>query len=939
MMSRLSLSFILYSVLVLCSFQPGASAATVAESRLKLNPGWTASWIGPAQSPELEKQPEVVIRSARYGVSGLVEKQVDVRSQIQEAVASGNYRVSASNGLAGCDPAYGVKKVLELEFSIDGERQQRSIPENHSLDLTSKDLSDTVRDAPPKGANQWMVFRKQIHLDHTPVQAIARIAADSKYWLWINGERVVFEGQLKRGPTPDDTYFDRVDLAEYLRKGDNTVAVLLWYFGKQGFSHKSSGKAGLIFDAVIDGEPFLSDGSWKAKVHPAYGNTGAPHPNFRLPESNIRFDARKDISGWQNPGFDDSAWAFAVEYGVAPCAPWNALVERPIPLWKDFGLKEYVNSDELPKLSDGSLIKAKLPYNAQVTPYLKIEGPAGQLIDIRMDNYMGGGPPNIRAEYVTRPGVQAYESLGWMNGHEVHYRIPEGFQILELKYRETGYNTEFAGTFECDDDFLNRYRQKALRTLYITMRDTYFDCPDRERAQWWGDLVNEMGEAFYAMDPRSSRLAKKGILELANWQRPDHTIFSPVPAGNWKNELPMQMLNSIGYYGFWTYYLYTGDLETIRAVYPAVKRYLSIWKLGEDGLVMPRRGGWLWGDWGQNKDMTILFNGWYYLALKGQLNMARAVGAGGDIADIEAKMNRIERNFNKTFWNGKEYRSPDYKGPADDRVHALSVVSGLAKPEQYEAIREVFRSQEHSSPYMEKYVGEALYQMRYADHAIARTKKRFGVMTDHPFTTLWEDWKIGGSGGGTINHAWCGGALTLLSQYGAGVAPVTPGYESYHVLPQMGSLKYIKTTVPSVKGDIHLELHNRLDAFTMDLTSPEGTTVLIGIPKPVDSMLTRIEANGLTVWQDGNPADTPAGLTFVEENEHYFTFSAQPGDWSFAALKKLDWRKLITIAPRKRDADGQLHNVLSTAGQPDCGWVWIQPMVVQLSYGRRTLPF
>jgi hypothetical protein len=745
-------------------------------------------------------------------------------------------------------------------------------------------VAESVNEAkvPPQGANQWTCFRKVVHLEAAPKYAVARIAADSKYWLWVNGAMVVFEGQLKRGPTPNDTYYDRVDLTQYLQQGENSIAVLLWYFGKHGFSHNSSGKAGFLFDAVVDGRAVKSDRHWKAIPHPAYGNTGPPYPNFRLPESNIRFDAQKDLGAWQNVKFNDSSWAAAAEYGTPPCAPWNSLVERPIPLWKDFGLKEYVNAADLPTVSDGTVIRAKLPYNAQVTPYLKVEGPAGQRIDLRMDNYQGGGPPNIRAEYVTRSGVQAYENLGWMNGHAVHYTIPAGFKILELKYRETGYNTEFTGTFECDDDFLNRYRQKALRTLYITMRDTYFDCPDRERAQWWGDLVNEMGEAFYSLDPRSNDLAKKGILELANWQRPDHTIFSPVPAGNWNKELPMQMLNSIGYYGFWTYYQYTGDLETIRTVYPAVKRYLSIWKLGDDGLVVPRKGGWLWGDWGKNKDMTLLFNSWYYLALKGQLNLARAVGAGADLPVIEARMKSIEQNYNKTFWNGKEYRSPNYKGQTDDRVHALAVVSGLAKPEQYAAIREVFRKQEHSSPYMEKYVGEAFYQMRFADDAIARTKKRFREMTEHPYSTLWEDWRIGGSGGGTINHAWCGGALTLLSQYGAGVSPVTPGYASYQVLPQMGPLKWIKTTVPSVKGAIDLELRRGAGSFSLKLNSPEGTSALVGIPKR--SGVSCIKESGQTIWKNGKPTKDLHKLAFHEETEHYIQFHVPPGFWSFDAV-------------------------------------------------------
>ena len=734
-------------------------------------------------------------------------------------------------------------------------------------------------------ANKWSSYRRVFNLKSAPEKAIAKIAADSKYWLWINGELIVFEGQLKRGPSPQNTYYDCVDLHPYLKKGDNTVAVLLWYFGKNGFSHNSSGKAGFIFDAKIGDRSLISNSQWKAIAHPAFSNTGAPHPNHRLPESNIRFDAGKDMIGWQRSNYSDSHWPTAVELGRVPCKPWNKLVERPIPLWKDFGLKQYSNADTMPKVSDGTVIKMKLPYNAQITPYLKIDAPAGKVIDIRMDNYQGGKAINVRGEYVTREGIQEYENLGWMNGNEVHYSIPKGVTILDLKYRETGYDTEFTGTFECDDQLLNRYRQKALRTLYITMRDTYFDCPDRERAQWWGDMVNELGEAFYALDTRSSLLAKKGILELANWQKRNNTLFSPVPAGNWSKELPMQMLNSVGYFGFWTYYLYSGDIDTIRTVYPNVKRYMSVWKLGKDGLVIPRKGGWTWGDWGKNKDMTILYNGWYYLALKGQLNMARAIGEIQELKSIKDKMASIEANFNKTFWTGSEYRSPGYTKKTDDRVHALAVVSGLAGPDKYDAIRKVFKTEYHSSPYMEKYVGEALYMMRFEDDALARTRERFREMIEHEFTTLWEDWSLGGSGGGTMNHAWCGGALTLLSQYGAGVAPDEPGYKSYHILPQMGSLKMIKTTVPSARGDIHVELKNQLNQFSMNVVSPQKTSALIGIPNDA-GVIKNITVNGIEVWSDGSIISKVDGLRFIESTDRYITFSAEPGTWVFTAVKK-----------------------------------------------------
>lgn len=147
------------------------------------------------------------------------------------------------------------------------------------------------------------------------------------------------------------------------------------------------------------------------------------------------------------------------------------------------------------------------------------------------------------------------------------------------------------------------------------------DCPDRERAQWWGDVVNELGEAFYALDEKAHLLTRKGIHELMGWQRADSTIFAPVPAGNYKDELPMQMLASVSHYGFWTYYMGTGDRQTIADVLPRVKKYIHVWKTDAQGLVIPRSGGWTWGDWGENKDMTLLFNLWYVIALKGYEEM------------------------------------------------------------------------------------------------------------------------------------------------------------------------------------------------------------------------------------------------------------------------------------------------------------------------------
>ncbi len=682
--------------------------------------------------------------------------------------------------------------------------------------------------------NTWIAYHKTFDVDKIPGKAIAKVAVDSKYWMWVNGELVVFEGQLKRGPTPHDTYYDEVDIAPFLVKGDNKLAILAWFFGKDGFSHNSSGKAAMIFDCQAPGLELHTDDSWKAIIHPSFGCTGRPHPNFRLPESNIRFDAREGNFEFAGKNFTPEGWRAAKVLGHPPISPWNKLVKRPIPLWKDYGFKNYIKIPRLPFVSKGDTIVCKLPYNAQVTPYFKIESAAGKEIEIRTDHYYGGGPPNVRAEYVTSEGIQEYESLGWMNGHHVRYYFPKGIKVLELKYRETGYNTGFTGSFHCNDPFFNNLWEKAARTLYVTMRDTYMDCPDRERSQWWGDMVIESGEAFYALSPPSRHLTRKGILELINWQRKDSTIFAPIPAGNWDKELPGQMLASVGYFGFWNYYWNSGDIETIKQVYEGVKRYINVWKPDSRGGVQQRSGGWYWGDWGINVDKALLINEWYYLALDGFKRMAELLGKTTEANKINMQMKDYKKSFNAAFWKGDQYRSDKYKGEIDDRAQALAVVAGLADESKYEKIYNLLQSQMYASPYMEKYVIEALFLMKKTEFGLDRLKLRFADMVNYPgITTLWEGWGIGGNGygGGSTNHAWSGGGLTILSQYVAGIYPIEAGYKTFMVKPQLSYLNEVRARIPSIRGNIDVEIKKSQKTFSIKVRVPKSTKAVVYIPK------------------------------------------------------------------------------------------------------------
>ncbi len=733
--------------------------------------------------------------------------------------------------------------------------------------------------------NTWMSFRKTVTLAAAPSSATVRIAADSKYWLWINGKLVVFEGQLKRS-LPTGTYYDTLNLAPYLTPGANTIAALVWYWGKSGMSHRTSSGGGFLFDGNFGGTAVQSDATWRARVHPGYEiSTGGGQPNFRLSEFNVRFNAQENsIDGWQQPGYDDSAWPVAVAKGMPPGAPWGAMTPRPFPQWKDSGLKAYTNASSLPSTSTSAVIEGRLPYGARVSAYLKINTPtAGQVIHIQADQYDGwedfDGGPSVRAEYVTRAGSQEFETLVWMSGHSVKYTLPAGITIESLQYREIGYPAEFTGNFSSNDPFYTSLWRMAGRTLYINMFDDFSDCPDRERALWWGDVVNQLGEVFYTLDTNAHGLIRKAMTTLIAWQRSDNTLFAP-PSTAWDQELPQQMLASIGWYGFWNYFKNTGDSTTLRAAYPAVKKYLSLWSLGTNGLVQHRDGGWSWGDWGSNIDIAILDNAWYYLALQAAIPMAAMSGNAADTSGYRTRMNSLETNFVPVFWNasGQHFRSSTLTTP-DDRANAIAVVAGFARPQHYAGIRTVLQQRTFASPYLEKYVLEALALMGSDSLALARMKSRYTPMVNGPYTTLWEVWA--GLSEGTINHGW-NAPNTILSQYIAGISPTAPGWSSYHVLPQMGNLTALSQTVPSIKGNITVSDSLSSNRFVMNLKSPQGTQALIGIPKK--RAWQSVMVNGQTAWNNGTFLTSTAGVTGAGEDSLYIKFSVAPGSWRFEAL-------------------------------------------------------
>lgn len=673
--------------------------------------------------------------------------------------------------------------------------------------------------------NSWMCLSKKVTLDKVPDELTAHIAADSKYWLYINGENIVFEGGVKRGPDESSSYYDSVDIAPYLREGENTVCALVWYWGDEtSYSYHTSGQGGFILEAIGEDISLISDSSWRVKRNPAYIDSALYPPNYRLPEYSIYFDARKDMGDWTADDFDVSDWESATEYALGGEAPYGKLYPRGIPFLKDYGLKDYENSEEYENYTVKNLLGEKItvdiPYNAQLTAYLKVIAPEGKKIRITTENTLSGA---VSTTYITKEGEQEFESLGWVNGEHITYDIPYGVTVVSLMYRETGYNSEFSGYFSCDDEFMNSLWQKSLRTLYVTMRDNFMDCPDRERAQWWGDVTSEMIMTMYSMDANSYLLYQKGVEAMLSHTGEDNVLQTVVPINGDYFELPVQQL--AGIVGFLTYYEYTGDLAFIEKVYDASLNYLKLWEMGDNNLVVHRSGSWDWPDWGDKADMTAIENAWVYYALSSTEKMAELIGRDEDIPFITERKALIAEGY-RSLWTDKGFKSKDVRKP-DDRANALAVLAGLADEEQYGVILSVLTTTYNSSPYMEYYVLEALCKMGEYEAAEDRIKDRYEDMVTEDYSTLWEFWN---SWQGTMNHAWSGGPLVIMSKHFAGISPLEAGYERVKIDPQYTLSDSMTCTVPSVKGLIALSYEKVGEEYVINLTLPEGVDAVMSVP-------------------------------------------------------------------------------------------------------------
>ncbi len=157
-----------------------------------------------------------------------------------------------------------------------------------------------------EGRQVYAYFRNEFDLTTVPETAIINLYAFSRYLLVVNGQFVNF-GPIRS--YPQHPYYDSIDMAPYLKKGKNVVAVKALNNGMETFQLPYGKAAFIAWGELKSGEKTIdlqTPGNWISRKAEGYHPLS---PRFSFAKGPIEvFDARLEPDDWQAETIAGNQW-------------------------------------------------------------------------------------------------------------------------------------------------------------------------------------------------------------------------------------------------------------------------------------------------------------------------------------------------------------------------------------------------------------------------------------------------------------------------------------------------------------------------------------------------------------------------------------------------------------------------------------------------------
>ena len=594
------------------------------------------------------------------------------------------------------------------------------------------------------------------------------LSCDGDYTLFING---CYVASNQYGDYEWYKSYDTVDVTPYLKKGKNSIAVLVWHFGTDSQRYVKA-VAGLIFELQTQGEVLLASGkNTQARYSKAYKQGEMKLVTCQLGYS-FAYDATKE-EGWTTSGYG---------FGFATVVDKQcAFIRRPI------------KKLELMKRIPGMLIFAKdgcyildLGKETVGLVTLKFSSSIVQKITVAWGEDLQDGHVRQKIEqrdfsfdYIAKAGENEYTNYMLRLGCrylEIHTEAPIEIaciglipQVYPVKEKQVRIQNEVD----------QKIYDACVNTLKLCMMEHYVDTPWREQCLYAYDSRNQALCGYHVFEDGNAEYVRSNLKLISQDRREDGLLAICYPCGM---DLTIPSF-SLHYFAQVNEYLqYTGDITLAQEVYEKLISILNVF-IGnrKNGLVLKFEGKnhWNFYDWSPYLDGALhgteapvpdlIVNTLFILALKNLQEIDKKLGKTFAYQGLlEESRQRTKEAFysKKTGLYSMTVGGEEYTALGN----SLAVLAGLTSSTESETICQklVGGGVSECSLSMKIFTYNALLATdkgKYEPWVLQEIRREYGKMIEQG-TTVWETAEGASAfdNAGSLCHGWSSIPLMYLAK-------------------------------------------------------------------------------------------------------------------------------------------------------------------------------
>jgi len=574
---------------------------------------------------------------------------------------------------------------------------------------------------------------KTFNLELLPDEFIIHVSGDNRYRLYINGTEVC------KGPARGDLAnwrFETIDIAEYLRPGENLLAAVVWNFGEFKPLAQVSNKTAFIVQGNSSSEELVNTGSsWKVTKNEAY----VP-PVIRSSHTVVglgnEVDGSKYPYGWELMDYIDNEWKSpkvlgnGIPNGKFTFWDWN-LVPRNIPFMehrfqriKEVERAENIQVGEhflegnsplhIPAHQEVKILFDQT-YLTTAYPEILVSGGKGSTIEISYaealvdENGIKGNRNQTEGKTMLtyysdkfRPdggGERRFQPLWFRTYRYIELTVvtQDNPLIIEDLYGYfTAYPFEEKAYFRSGDPALQAIWDVGWRTARLCAGETYFDCPYYEQLQYIGDTrIQALISLYVAND---DKLMRNAIDQFHNSLLPIGLTQSRYPCSEPQVIPTFSLIWIEMIHDFW---MHRDDQEFVRKQLNGIRNVLYWYgqQIDENGMLGPMDWwnfvDWSFGPWDSQKPLGGTPNGaidgnssiitlQYVHALQVASELFEAFGDQHQAGEYRQLSKSLLRSSFQLCWSDEKGLLADTPEKTSFSQHAnvLAILTGIHKDQE-----------------------------------------------------------------------------------------------------------------------------------------------------------------------------------------------------------------------------------------------------------------